>query len=215
MLVDAQTSTLPPAFRNIQFITSAILREDLTRTIADICQLIKDTESFPPDPELVIITNRFFAYLTSSCENRSTLTRRATWMLTQATIIHARLIEFSYRHRVERIDDYTHVMYADMIDMIATMSQKLADYTQYNPADNFDNLTDLMSAIVETASTTKPAQSQHYYSTVKIYGDKIIDTLDHLIRNKKVGVQGDTRILADNLNKFWYRLRNYRHRVVN
>lgn len=207
------TDGLPSAFQNIKFIPSAIMREELTRNITDINLIIKQTEAFTPEPELVTITNRFFRYLTSSCASRSLILRRAKWILTIAKIVRARQVEFAYRHHVQRIEDYTHVMYADMVDMIADIAEKTGEYVQrHHPMDHYQ-VTETMACIVDVAGVTKPSQSQHYYTTLKKHGDEILGDLELALKNKDVGLVLNHDDLTIRLQKFLYCLRAYRHRV--
>lgn len=208
------TDGLPSAFQNIKFIPSAIMREELTRAIVDINMIIKETEAFAPEPELVTITNRFFSYLTSSCASRSLVLRRAKWILTVAKIVRARQVEFSYRHHVQRIEDYTHVMYADMVDMIADIAEKTSEYVQRShPTDHYQ-VTETIMKIVEVAGITKPSQSQHYYTTLKKYGDEILSNLDMALKHKDIGLALNPDDLTTRLQQFLYCLRAYRHRVT-
>lgn len=213
-MTTATIADLPAAFKSIQFIPSVILRTELIKKIVEINELIKETQGYQPEPELVTITNRFFGYLTSSCGSNATIVRRANWILTQATIVRNRQLEFQYRNQIQSIDDYTHVLYADMVDMIATMSEKLGEYVQSHPPGENDHLTEIMEIIVETASTTKSAQNQHYYTTLQKYGQRIIDQLEAVLRGKAIGLTLSGHTLADNLNQFRHRQRTYRNRVV-
>ena len=212
-----QTSTaqapLEMERRAIQDIPSAILRENLTTKIENIHRLIKETEMFDPDLALTALKDRFFTYLTSSCEKRPLLVRRAIWIDILAGVLQNKMIEFRERNRVQSIDSYSHIQYADMIEMVVTMAELVGAYVQSNPAEDNYASTELMNEIVEIATNTKTAQSEHYYDTVRRYGEKIIARL----RNTTAMSRGSVTLsysLENELTQFRTRLRSYRNRVV-
>lgn len=208
------SQTTAAAIAKIKTVPSTSVRYELTRVIDDINTLIKETEAFEPDPDLAVLVNRFFGYFTKSCETHSTMIRRAKWILMMGMVVENRLIQFKYKKSIHYIPDYNNVMYSEMVEMIAVMSEKLSLYFQKHPTVDHYLVAETMSKIIDTTSETKPSQSAQYYSTVKKYGDIIITKLDFAVVDTTANVFIDPMILNDDLFKFLFRLQSYRNRVT-
>lgn len=201
-------------FQTLDAIPSPDLRRRIHHTIDEINRIIKETEGYPPKEHVVTIVNRFFRYLTQTCEQRSSVIRRANWILTYA-VCTLEILE-GYRGQVIQYstESYLNIRHADLIEKIVTISTLVQEYVQRLDPESIDLIETQMAEIMAQSAKLKPAQSEAYYATLDRCGDFIIANLKRVCGDPSAAkIVLDRNQLLNDLSAFLYRLRNYRTRV--
>lgn len=173
---------LPRKFQSIQDIKSVEIKLKLTEVLEFILLLLNEYAEIPPDIKTKEMVDRYFGYLIKTCEDKTVIDKRSSWVLVYGEIIRDHLL--SKRNEILRnnaqmmfvSDDH----FKSKIDaLVDTIAKYRASVNNSSVADI--EITELLDEVIELSGKVSPnINNNDYLNLVKIV-ELFTSTTEHKV----------------------------------